>query len=124
MRLKIPKLRDKVWTKFSQYIRLRDSKEGICTCCTCGTKDFITRMNAGHFQHGKNKETYFDERNVHAQCPRCNLYFNGALDSYTLFIIDKYGREVCDELIEKGRRQKIWKRQELEDLFEYYKGDK
>ena len=44
------KLVKKLDTVFSQYIRLKDSKDGIGTCVTCGKQDHWKNLQAGHFQ--------------------------------------------------------------------------
>ena len=56
---------------------------------------------AGHFIGrglGGGSGVYFDERNVHAQCFQCNKFRQGAPHEYELFLIDKYGQKVVDEL--------------------------
>ena len=117
--LSIPKLRDKVWVVFSKYIRLRGSVDGYGKCITCGIVKPITEMHAGHFQHSKNKEFYLDPDNCHCQCPKCNLYLSGNLARYTLFMLDEYGQDTVDRLL--NSKPIIWKRDQLEELLETYK---
>ena len=102
----------------SRYIRLRDAleyckehgigleqfyrpEEVIGKCCTCGVvKSWIT-MQAGHFKgrgSGGGSGVYFDERNIHLQCKQCNAFRGGNPQVYEVFIIEKYGQEVLDEL--------------------------
>ena len=120
-KLTIPRLRDKVWMRFSIFIRSRGSVNGYNKCTTCGDVKLISELQAGHFMHGKNKSTYFDERNVHPQCPRCNNWLSGNLIKYTRFMQDEYGDCVIDELEEKHLKLHIWKRQDLEELYGRYK---
>ena len=79
------------WTNFSLFIRNRDP-----FCITCG--DITTQ--AGHFIHNvSNTKLHFDERNVHGQCTRCNMYLSGNLAPYTLFMEDTYGRTLVDRFL-------------------------
>jgi hypothetical protein len=118
---KITKLRDTVWGLCSRFIRLRDSKNGYITCFTCDISVEFGEAHAGHFRHGKNKVTYLMEDNIRGQCAKCNLYLDGNGEIYTLRLIDLIGRERVDELVELSKLEHIWKRDELEQLKEYYK---
>lgn len=87
----------------SRYIRVRDCiGDYIGVCCTCGRRDNIKHMDAGHFiSRGKGgvSGVYFDERNVHIQCKGCNAWGGSqTLDRYKEFIIQKYGKDVLKEL--------------------------
>ena len=87
-------MRDKAWKMFSLYIKLRDAnEEGTCTCCTCGTRiEFDSPdCQAGHFLTSRSNSVLLDERIVHAQCERCNMWHGGAQGAYLLFMKDKYG---------------------------------
>lgn len=86
---------------FNKYIRLlKSDKNGMGICVTCGKKLHYKEAHAGHFQHG----LHFREDNQHIQCPRCNLFLSGNLSKYTLYMIDKYGREKVDELIREKNK--------------------
>lgn len=88
-------------------------------CVTCGKVCLTKEMDAGHFKHNAYD---YDERNVHAQCVRCNKYLSGNAAPYTLFMLDTYGREVVDFLT-NVRDMKIYTREEYEKLREYYKAE-
>ncbi len=97
---KTPK--QKAWEWCSKYIRLRDSANGICRCCTCGVLKSWKRIDAGHFIGrgiGGSSGVYFDERNIHAQCKRCNGFKQGSYHQYEQFMLNKYGQKVIDELL-------------------------
>ena len=111
MTLPIPKLRDKAWKLLSEIVR-REEKE----CFTCGAKGNYKEAHAGHFRHGKEKETYLMRENVHRQCVKCNLFLSGNATIYTLRMIDKYGRKKVDEIIYASYRIKRHKRSELDEL--------
>ena len=120
-KLTIPKLRDKAWRVFSLYIRLSDAdKYGYVGCVTCGKRGHYKDMQAGHFKHGKDRECYFDERNVHPQCVSCNHFHKTtAMQNYTVFMLKKYGQKVVEELLDS--KKIIWKREVLEDILGTYK---
>ena len=58
---------------FSKYIRLKHSKNGICTCFTCGRKYEVKKIHAGHFMSRRHYSTRWDEENVRPQCYGCNV---------------------------------------------------
>lgn len=96
--------KQRAWEWCSKYIRLRDSIENIGTCCTCGK--WISAFSrdcgdAGHFIPrgiGGSSGVYFDERNIHLQCKRCNKWGHGRPVEYQQFMLNKYGQKVIDEL--------------------------
>ena len=120
-KLTIPRLRDKVWAVFSLFIRSKGSVDGFNRCVTCGVTLPITELHAGHFIHGKNKATYLEEDNVHPQCVKCNLYLSGNLLEYYPFMENEYGTIRIEELKIAHKKEHIWKRQDLEDKYVYYK---
>ena len=90
----------RAWEAISKHIR---SKEEHPKCVTCGVVKHWKKMHLGHFIHNLTYALedgcfYVLEKNLHPQCPSCNTYKNGALDHYTLYMIDTYGREFIDEL--------------------------
>lgn len=115
-----------LWRWYSDYIKIRDClettgtiDEGICITC----KKRITRFgnDAGHFIHNK-KSTYYDERNTHLQCKRCNKYLHGNLNLYAVAMVEKYGLEAVKELIIKSNQEiKQWKKFELQEMATYYR---
>ncbi len=99
---------------FSKYILLRDAiKQNnqyqayeFVTCCTCGKimSRFSKNSHAGHFISkgmGGSSGVYFDERNVNAQCHNCNKWLQGNGVEYFLFMQEKYGIAIIDELRRK-----------------------
>lgn len=107
---------------FSRFIRLRDAdKDGLCVCCTCGQRKPWEEMHAGHFVGREAKNTRWEEKNVHAQCPDCNTYHEGRKPEYTLFLQRKYGAEIVEQLVMAGTIARHFKPIELEALIEYYR---
>ena len=62
----------RAWAEFSKFIRTRDTTNLGTFCYTCEKWFPYEESEAGHFQDGRFKEYLFDERQVHAQCKRCN----------------------------------------------------
>ena len=115
-------IKKNAWKWFSKYVRLRDAllTTGTKThakCVTCGKTYDIKEMNAGHYKHNAYD---YDERNVHAQCVRCNKYLSGELALYRRYMVDTYGKEVADFFYDV-RDQKIYSRDELETIEQEYK---
>ena len=87
--------RKKTHTDYKKMIRLLNCDEdGYGKCVTCGARKHYKEAHAGHFKHGLD----FIFRNYHIQCPYCNLYKSGNEVEYTIFMLDRYGRECVDDL--------------------------
>ena len=110
------KLFEKAWKICSEYIRRRDKGK----CFTCSTIKHWKGMEAGHFRHGKGSPIYFDERNIHAQCSRCNRLYSGQRDIYLRKIQKLYGIEVGDWLIKESYKTHYYTIKELEGVIKYY----
>lgn len=102
---------------FSQYIRLRYSKNEIAECVTCGKQDHWKKQQAGHFISRKHYATRWDEDNVQVQCVSCNVYRYGEQ-----YLFSKYlGETLSDELISKSRLIVKFSDIELLEMIEHYK---
>lgn len=102
---------------FSQYIRLRYSKNEIAECVTCGKQDHWKKLQAGHFISRKHYATRWDEDNVQVQCVSCNVYRYGEQ-----YLFSKYlGETLSDELIAKSRLIVKFSDVELLEMIEHYK---
>lgn len=92
------------WNWFSKYIRLRDcngSEYG--RCFTCGRYFHWKNLHAGHYQSSGYKSTKFDEKNVHAQCVKCNTYREGEKNLYSLELDRRYGKGTARSLEVKAK---------------------
>lgn len=106
---------------FSEYIRLRDSKNGMFKCCSCGQLKPYSQADCGHFINRRWTATRWREDNCHAQCRSCNRFDEGCAIGYTLFMIDKYGKdhvEYLNSLKNAGCKFSEW---ELQALIDEYK---
>ena len=115
--MSIPKLTAKAQIIFNRWIRSRD--EGM-PCISCGKP----ANQAGHYFPVKMFSALrFDEINVNAQCPGCNLFAHGNQAMYRIGLVERYGEEAVKELEEKAVKQRIkkWTRTELEQIINKYK---
>jgi len=101
---------------FSQYIRLRYSKNEIAECVTCGKQDHWKKLQAGHFVSRKHYATRWDEDNVQVQCSGCNVFRYGEQ-----YLFSKYlGVDLSEELLMKSRKIQKFSDTELLDMIELY----
>jgi hypothetical protein len=118
----VSSLKKKVWTAFSLHIRKKYADwRGYETCVTCGKKDHYKNLQAGHFIQGRHNQVLFDERNVHPQCVKCNVFKSGNLVEYYGFMLKTYGQDVIDELRKLDKKNKQFTIKELEKLLKKYK---
>lgn len=107
---------------FSQYIRLKASDEyGYCICVTSGQKMFWTEAQCGHFVSRGKYPTRWDETNCHPQSVYSNIFLKGDYINYTIYMIDRYGREYVDELIDRSKQTVKIPTNELIEKISYYK---
>jgi hypothetical protein len=85
--------------EFQLYVRIRDSHDGYCRCCTCNKIYHYKEMDGGHFIPATYLPTCFEPTNCHAQCVRCNNWLEGNRDEYFVFMERKYGRAEIDRLM-------------------------
>ena len=112
------KLVKKLDNIFSQYIRLSNSKNGNCTCITCGkVGDWKNGgMQAGHFMSRKHYSTRWDERNVKPQCVGCNMFKAGEQYKFSLY----NGQQLSEELLQKSRETVKFADVDLLEMIDYY----
>jgi len=109
---------------FQKYCRLRDAdKNGYVKCCTCPKTGYWEKdgFDGGHFIRSNHSFMCFDERNVHAQCKRCNNFLRGNWEAYAKFIKDTYGEEVLFYLIDKSTKIRIRSVDEYQEIINKYK---
>jgi hypothetical protein len=106
---------------FSEYIRLRDAdSNGYCHCISCGAIHHWKEMDAGHYVNRSHMSTRFDEKNVNAQCRRCNRFDEGNQIGYTKGLIRKYGNGIINELDVKKHSFSKMTKAEYELLINHY----
>lgn len=115
------KLKKKLDTIFSQYIRLREAdSNGNINCFTCGVNKHYKEMHAGHFQSRRHLSTRWDEINVQNQCPKCNLFSQGEQFKFGLYLDSLYGEGTAEHLQIKAQQLNKMTVQDYQDLIDYY----
>lgn len=114
------------WTNFSKYIRTRDCirTSGDPThgfCYTCGAHKPFKELQAGHFIPGRRPTVLFDERQVKAQCYRCNVGLHGNWTEFLTKMNKEFGNKEVDKMIEESKQIKQFKVYELEAINERYR---
>lgn len=103
---------------FHEYIRRRDADNntGYCNCITCQKPIHFTESDGGHFISRGRLATRYDERNVKAQCRKCNRFDFGRQYEFSLAL----GEQLSEELLIKSRE--IYKLSDCEwlDIFNNY----
>lgn len=109
---------------FSKYIRLRDTlpqyTEAMFICCSCGQMKTYDKADAGHFINRRWMALRWREDNVHAQCSSCNRFDEGNAVGYTLFMINKYGKDHVEMLMALKNATQKWTDWELAVLNKLY----
>ena len=116
------RLHKKLWKIVSLAIR----KEEAGRCFTCGIVKPISEMHCGHYHDASisNPELNFYRRNLHCQCPRCNLFLSGNKTEYAYRLIKKYGGYVLDELMQLKNTCVKWSLLDYENAIKYWEGRK
>ena len=98
------KITKDLWEYFRGFIIKRDTNEnGDGYCISCGrllnTERDKGECHAGHFDHGKQNENYYNPKNCHLQCRTCN-YYGGikTVQTHTLAMIRLYGEEETEKI--------------------------
>ncbi len=78
-------------------------------------------MQNGHYITRSNYKYRRDDDNCFVQCPICNVRLNGNYKQYTLYMIDKYGRERVEARINEVKAPYDIKPYELESMIEIMK---
>ncbi len=101
----------------NKWVRLRDEGK---SCVSCGTTD--AKFHAGHYRPtSSSPEHRFNEYNLAAQCPQCNLFKSGNLTEYRKELINRIGLQHVEHLESKTPTQKL-DCADLLEIIEYYKG--
>ncbi len=114
------KLVRKLDSIFSQYIRLKysDSKWN-CTCYTCWQKAHWKEMQNWHFLSRSNYKYRWSEDNCRVQDYRCNVIYKWNYKIYTIKMIEEYGKENIEYIINDKSLIKI-KTYEIEEMIVKY----
>lgn len=106
-------LKNKLDDVFSEFIRLRDSRDdGTFVCISCGRLLPYDQADCGHYINRKHMSTRFSEKNCNAQCRSCNCFDEGNIQGYRRGLIAKYGEPVV--LMLEASKNQINKLSEFE----------
>lgn len=135
--------REKANHWLSMYIRLRDAIEfqkshcvdivGIqphlitVQCCSCPfTGNWKTQFDCGHYfgrsTGGGQSALIYAENNNHAQCFDCNRYKDGNPGQYKIFMINKYGTQLLEDMEKINRHIVDMTPKTLLSIADMYKG--
>ncbi len=97
--------RDRAKASTQKYARLRDArKDGTCKCISCGKITVWNRnTDGGHFVAAEKEATCFDERNINAQCKKCNMQrmsdpSSEVVETYKRNLDRKWGEGTAEDL--------------------------
>ena len=103
---KLPTLIAKADAITSQYIRQKNADHaGMVKCVSCSTVLHWKEAHCAHWMPRAAKATRWMEENLNAACPSCNVYRKEMHQrEYTLFQLDRYGREGIEEIKAESKR--------------------
>lgn len=83
---------------FSELVRKSETPTSYGHCVSCGAYKPYSELDAGHFINRGSHSVRWHRDNVHIQCRSCNRFQEGNAVGYTLYMIDRYGREYVEYL--------------------------
>lgn len=110
---------------FSEYIRLRDSKEyahKAFVCISCGHLKPFSQADCGHYINRQHMSTRYDEMNCNAQCSHCNRFDEGNIVGYRAGLVRKYSEERVLLLESRKNSTRKYSDFEYKELIKYYSG--
>ena len=118
---KKPDLKAKLDKIFSEYIRKRDTRNGVFKCISCGCILPYEQADCGHYINRKHMSTRFDEMNCNAQCISCNRFDEGNIQGYRRGLVALYGEQQITLLEAKKHNFRKYSDFEYEVLIKHYK---
>ena len=118
---KKPDLKAKLDKVFSEYIRKRDTRNGVFKCISCGRILPYEQADCGHYINRKHMSTRFDEMNCNAQCRSCNRFDEGNIQGYRRGLVSEYGEQKVLLLESKKNTTRKYSDFEYEILIKHYK---
>ena len=118
---KKPDLKAKLDKVFSEYIRKRDTRNGVFKCISCGWILPYEQADCGHYVNRKHMSTRFDEMNCNAQCISCNRFDEGNIQGYRRGLVALYGEQQVTLLEAKKHNLRKYSDFEYEVLIKHYK---
>lgn len=91
---------------YSKFIRQSAANHEGNVLCYCGVYVPWQESDNSHYIPRGCLALRYDPRNTHPSCHRCNRFMGGNLQAYSIFLEEKYGSGILQQL-EKDRRQTI-----------------
>lgn len=91
-------LRRTLDTIYSVYVRRVASDDRGYINCYCGAKVKWQESDNSHYIPRGCLALRYDPRNTHPSCRRCNRFMGGNLQAYSLYLEQKYGAGILQEL--------------------------
>jgi len=97
-------------------------KSAYIQCVTCGKIDHWKAMQGGHFISRTWTATKILEENIHPQCISCNGFRAERIaDDYFRFMVNTYGYDFVEEMIDAKRQPIKRSRAELMETLAHLK---
>lgn len=97
--------------RFNKMRRMQCADDwGYCHCCCTGELIHYKGIDAGHFISATKQNTRFEPSNVHPQSKGSNQWdtTNDSVIDYTMFMVERYGRDHIDKLRAEAKESKSW----------------
>lgn len=88
---------------YSQYIRLKDSINGMAKCVTCGKVKPWKDMQNGHYMSRSYQATRWLDMNCNVQCVACNVFKKGNYTEYAMYMINLHGPDGVEQLMKLAK---------------------
>lgn len=106
-------------TILQKIVRMKAADHnGYCSCVTCGYTNHWKELQGGHFISRRYTAHKLMEENIHPQCRGCNGPLGSNPIVYTTWMIDTYGRDFVDQLIQTKSETKKYSRPEILGIIE------
>lgn len=110
----------RAWKALSEYVRAKDKK---CVTCPTGNAD-----HCGHYLRNSERNQqlggnalWYDIRNFGGQDVRCNNFGGGEQAKFALYLEEKHGHGILQELEKLRQTYKLWTLAEILEVEEKYK---
>ncbi len=118
----IKQLKKETWQAIAKYVRQVE-----LFCASCGIVCSYEESDCGHFKPNSERNMnlggnalWFDLRNLHKQCRKCNRFASGNLSGYSIYLEKKYGYGILQEIHKLYNTYKLWTVEELKELKDLY----
>lgn len=115
------KIKNKLDRVFSEYIRKRDTSNGLFKCISCGKIKPADQCDCGHYINRWHTSVRWNEDNAHGECRHCNRFDENHILDYRRNLVNKIGEDRVLLLEAQKNKQTKMTDFEAEQLIRYYK---